>query len=74
MKNCRSYGKEIHPRAKQMSHGGRFREQSVWLIKKIKWFDCSHKYFNRGKMPIAKGLQSGRKRPVKDLCLEAEAR
>lgn len=57
-----------------MSHGGRFRAQTVWLIKKIKWFDYIRKYLYRGKMPIAKGLQSGRKRPIENLCLEAEAR
>lgn len=57
-----------------MAHGGRFRAQSVWLIKKIKWFDCTCKYLYGGKMPIANRLQSGRKGTIKDLCLEVEAR
>lgn len=66
---CQRYRKEMYiQELHKIAYSRSLSDQKI-----RRWLDYSHMHLKGGKVPIAKGVQSG-KCPIKDLCLEIEAR
>ena len=66
---CQRYRKEMYiQELHKIAYSRSLSDQKI-----RRWLDYSHMHLKGGKVPIAKGVQSG-KCPIKDLCVEIEAR